>query len=129
MTINIDSQVLESFVPVYDAIPDKWEDARPFLVEQLKKISDGVNARTIGFYLDEELLSGNAFYPSATELSNGETSQQFRTILRKVINTGQLPNAGTTRTPHGITFDNNFQLIRGFLSATDPVNLLAFGLM
>ena len=40
-----DAQQLDSFVPVYDAVPDKWDDARPFIVEQLKRISNAVNIR------------------------------------------------------------------------------------
>ena len=51
MMPRLDSQTLESYVPVYDVVPEKWEEARPFLVEQLKKISEGVNTREIGFFL------------------------------------------------------------------------------
>ena len=40
-----DNQQLESFVPVYDAVPDKWDDARPFIVEQLKRLAFAVNIR------------------------------------------------------------------------------------
>jgi hypothetical protein len=54
----LDSQEFESYVPVYDTVPEQWEDARAFLVEQLKKISNAVNVREIGWLLDEELLSG-----------------------------------------------------------------------
>ncbi len=125
MTLGMDSQQLESYVPVYDAIPDKWEDARPFLVEQLKKISNGVNIREIGWFLDEELLSGKAFIPSAN-ISGG--SQQYRTILRKVVDFGPLPAAGTLTKPHGITFDSNFTLMQLYGAATDPVGLTAIGL-
>ena len=37
MSAISDNQMLESFVPIYDVVPDKWEVARPFLVEQLSK--------------------------------------------------------------------------------------------
>ncbi len=39
MTIPPQDQQFDSFVPVYDTVPEQWEDARQFLVEQLKKIS------------------------------------------------------------------------------------------
>lgn len=126
--IPIDSQVLESFVPVYDAIPEKWEDARPFVVEQLKKLANGINVREIGFFLDEELLSGKSFIPGINNALDGETSQQFRNILRKVVDCGALPNAGLKQVPHGIFIDSNFTLIDLFGAATDPVNLLSFDL-
>lgn len=118
--MSFDSQTFESYVPVYDTVPEKWEDARPFLVEQLKKISNGVNIREIGWYLDEELLSGKAYIPSVDQLAAGETSQQYRQIFRKVIVFPSLI-AGVNTQPHGITIDGNFTLIQLFASATDAV--------
>lgn len=123
--MNLDSQVLESYVPVYDAVPDKWEEARPFIVEQLKKLANAVNIREIGWFLDEELLSGKAFIPGVNAMSNGATSQLYRQVLRKVIDFGALPNAATKSVPHGITFDNNFTLTFLGAYATNPSSRLA----
>lgn len=117
------SQTFESFVPVYDTVPEKWEEGRQFLVEHLKKISNAVNAREIGFFLDEELISGKQFIPAANLTGN---SQQFRTILRKVIDFGALPNAGTKTAAHGITVDANFTLMQMYAAATDPIALSSF---
>jgi hypothetical protein len=113
----MNSQNFESYVPVYDTVPEKWEEARQFLVEHLKKISNAVNIREIGWFLDEELLSGKQFIP-------GSIPQQFRTILRKVINFGPLaPGANTL--PHGIVFDSNFTLINLYAAATNSAVFLA----
>lgn len=120
------SQEFESFVPVYDTVPEKWEDARPFLVETLKKITNGVNIREIGWFLDEELLSGKAFIPGPT--LPGNNPGQFRQILRKVIDFGQLPNTGTKSVPHGILVDSNFTLMQMYAAATDPILLQAIPL-
>lgn len=125
--MNLSSQELESYVPVYDTVPSDWKDARPFLVEVLKKISNAVNIREIGWHLDEELLSGKAFIPSATPPGN-ETPQQFRQMLRMVVDTGTLPNNGTISIPHNITVDYNFTLINMFGGATDPINLISLPL-
>lgn len=119
----MNSQDFESFVPVYDVVPEKWEDAREFLVEHLKKISNAVNIREIGWFLNEELLSGKSFIPGTTAAGN---PQQFRTILRKVIEFGALPAAGTKSVAHGINVDANFTLIQIFSSATDPVSFISF---
>lgn len=116
-----DSQILESFVPVYDAIPEKWEESRPFIVEQFKKISNAVNIREIGWFLDEELLSGKAFLPGLNNLT-GSTSQQFRQILRKVIVFPGL-TVGLNSEPHGIFIDANFTLIQLWGSATNAIAL------
>lgn len=113
-----DAQQLESFVPVYDAVPEKWEDARPFMVEQLKRISNAVNIREIGWFLDEELLSGKAFIPGSTNMDNLSTSQTFRTILRKVIVFPGL-SVGVNTQAHGLTVDANFSLIQLFGAATN----------
>ncbi len=118
MTLPIDSQIFESYVPVFDAIPDRWEDARPFIVEHLKKVSNAINVREIGFFLDEELLSGKFFIPGANIVSYGGNSQQFRTILRKVIEVGPIA-IGANAVPHSVVVDANFTLIQLWASATN----------
>lgn len=120
-----DSQEFESFVPVYDVVPENWEDARPMLVETLKKITNAVNVREIGFYLDEELLSGKQFIPSVSMSgTDSSNSQQFRTILRKVIDVGPL-TVGANSFAHGITVDSNFTLIDMWVSATRSATPIA----
>jgi len=122
MTIPIDSQNLESYVPVYDVAPQTWEEGMPFIVEQLKKLANAVNAREIGFFLDQELLSGKSFIPGVNISSGGGSSQQFRTILRKVITFPGL-TAGVNTQPHEVTVDANFSLIQMFGAATNATAL------
>ncbi len=119
--MNPSSQFFESYVPVYDTVPERWEDARQFLVEHLKKISNAVNIREIGWFLDEELLSGKQFIPPTP--ASG-TSTQYRSILRKVIDFSPLA-VGLNSQPHGITFDANFTLLQLYGAATDSVALVA----
>lgn len=126
MTTPLDSQNFESYVPVYDTVPEKWEDARQFLVEVLKKISNAVNIREIGWFLDEELLSGKQFIPSPT--TNNNSPSQVRTVLRTVINFGALPATATKSVAHNVTVDANFTLIDMYISATDPIGLVGFSL-
>ena len=121
MSMISDNQEFESYVPVYDTVPEKWEDSRPFIVEMLKRISNAVNAREIGFFIDEEVLSGKAFIPSAN-LSG--TSQQFRQVLRKVIDVSPLV-PGVNAFAHNITFDANFTLVDSWVSATNSTTFLA----
>jgi len=121
----MNDQQFESYLPIYDAIPDEWEKAREFIVEHLKKISNAVNVREIGFLLDEELLSGKQFIPTvAMSGSNSSNSQQFRSVLRKVIDCSPLI-AGANIFPHGITFDINFTLIDLWVSATNSTTFIA----
>ncbi len=119
------SQQFESYVPVYDTIPEKWEDAREMLVEALKKISNEINVREIGFYLDEEQLSGKGFIPTvAMSGDNSSDSQQTRSIFRKVVDTGSLV-AGAKSVAHGITIDSNFSLIDLWVAATNSGTLVS----
>ena len=111
MTYPQDSQQYESFVPVYDAIPEKWEDARPFVVEQLKKISDAVNIREIAWFLNEQLLTGKSFIP-------GTATAQNRQVFRMTINCGALV-IGLNTFPHGITFNIQFTLVQMWAAATN----------
>lgn len=100
------SQVFESYLPVYDAVPDKWDDAQEFLAERLKEIANAVNAREIGFFIDELVLSGKAFIPSA--ITQGDASpNQFRQVLRKVFDVGPL-SVGLNTINHYIVVDANF---------------------
>ena len=116
-----DSTTFDSYVPVYDAVPEKWEEAKPFIVEVLKKMSNAINIREIGWLLDEELLTGKAFIPGP--VVPGNNPGIYRQVFRKVIDFGPLPDSSTKAVAHGITFDANFTLIQLWGSATEPSTL------
>jgi len=121
-----DNEIFESYVPVYDVIPANWNEARPVIVEQLKRLANAINIREIGWFIDEEVLSGKSFIPGDNTAFNEATSQLFRQVFRKVIDFGALPAAGTKSVPHGISFTENFSLTFLNAYATDPVNFIAF---
>lgn len=112
MTTPPQAELLDSFVPVYDVLPEDWDEARQFLVEQLKKMSNAINIREIGWFLDQELLSGQQFFPGTVD------NQNFRSILRIVVDFSPLA-IGITSLPHGVTVDANFSLIDLWGSATN----------
>lgn len=125
MTIPQDSQQFESYVPVYDAIPDTFDQSKSFIVEQLKKISDGVNIREIGWFLDEELLTGKQFIPGSINSDASQTGQNYRSILRKVVDVGPLVAGLNVGILHGILFDFNFTLIDIWVAGTNSTTLTA----
>lgn len=114
------SQEFESFLPVYDTVPEKWEEARQFLIEQLKKISTAVNTREIGWLLDQELLSGKSLFRNTAVTG---TNEQFRSIFRKVIDFGAL-TIGVNTKAHGILVDSNFTLVQLYAAATNSTGLI-----
>lgn len=115
------STKFDSYVPVYDAIPDDWKEAKNFLVERLKEHANAINVRAIGWLLDEELLSGFQFIQP---LNFTGTSEQNRSVFRKTLNVGSLV-AGANSFSHGITFDANFTLIDLWCAATDTTTPIA----
>lgn len=119
MTIS-DNQQLEAYVPVYDVAPKTWEEASGFVVEQLKLHANAINAREIGFFLDQELLSGKSFVPGLNNAADGGSSQQFRSILRKVVVFPGLISGVNTQ-PHGVKIDANFTLVQLFGAATNAI--------
>lgn len=120
--MSVSSQQFETYVPVYDVVPEKWEEARPFLVEMLKKITNSLNSKEVGFFLDEELLSGKSFIPGVTIAGNNPG--QFRSLFRKVIDVSPLA-VGANVFAHGIQFDSNFTLIEMYVGATNSLTLNA----
>ena len=116
------STTFDNTIPVYNAIPDGWAEAREYLVETLKEISNGINDREVGFYIDDQVTTGKSFIPGVTVSGSPPA---MRTVLRKVVNCGTLP-AGTgvpvtTTTAHGITFDDKFTLVEFYGASTRPV--------
>lgn len=122
MTTPQDSQQFDSYISTYGAIPESWDDARPFLVERFKEIVNSLNFKEIGWFLDQELLSGKAFIPSA--INKTGTQGEFRSVLRYVVDVHPLV-AGANTFPLPITFDANFTLIDLWVAATNSSTLTA----
>ncbi|MDC7243650.1 MAG: hypothetical protein PQJ44_06915 [Sphaerochaetaceae bacterium] len=117
----VDSENELLYLPEYDVIPDNWKEAKKHIVESLTSYAESINAKEIGWYYDVELDTGKKFIP----ISNDVTSNQWRTIFRKVVDTGTLPNTTTTNTAHGVTVDANFTLIDLYGAATKPTSAFA----
>jgi len=118
-----DSTFFDSYLPVYDAVPENWEEAKPFFVEVLKKISEVTNRREIGWLLDEEVLTGKAFIPAA--VNNTGEQDPYRQVLRKVIDLGALIVGVNPGVNHGIEFNVRFTLIDMWVSGTNSSTLTA----
>ncbi len=105
---------LESYLPLFYAIPEEWEDAKPFFSEVLKKISDITNTREIGWLLNEELLNGQQF------ISSTPNTQNYRSVFRKVVDCGQIVAGVPKIVPHGVNY-TNFTLIHLYGAGTNAV--------
>jgi len=93
------------------------EDEKLFLTQITKFARDlarASNNKDVGLYMLTELLNGQQFF--------GATPQRNRSIFRKVVRCGALPNIGTSTTAHGITtLTANSRLTRIYGTACDPI--------
>jgi hypothetical protein len=117
------SVVYDSFVPLYDSVPEEWGNARQTIVEMNRKISTCLNSREIGFCLLEETLSGKQLFLDVQPTTG--TTQQFRDVFRTMVNFGPLPASGTVSKPHGIDFTDNNVFVVISATATDPIGFTA----
>ena len=86
----------------------------------LNDIATAVNSKDSGLYDSITTVTGQQFYP--TYSTQSASSSNFRSVLRLVVDTGTLPNAGTSTTAHGITFGTTLTATRIYGAATDPGN-------
>lgn len=112
------SQDIDTFVPVYDALPDEWEDSKKALIERLRRIADNINVREVGFYLEEQQLTGSKF-----QGPDGDPNT-LRSMFRKVVDASPL-DLGANSFAHGINFDSSFTLLKMQVAATDSTGLTA----
>ena len=108
------SNEFDTYIPVYNDLPEEWEESRTFLVEQLREMTEGINAREVAIYIDTEQLTGGQF------IKGTANPPQFRNIFRKVIDFGALPNTTAKTVAHGITTTANTRIISRNAWANDP---------
>lgn len=102
----------DTFVPVYSETPPEWDDARGYITETFKRLGNTVNTRESGSYVDVEVVNGQQFVPG--------TGRDTRSVFRKVVKFGALPNAAIKRVAHGIATTANTRITRIYAAATQP---------
>lgn len=106
------------------------EDFTTHLRNNFNNIVMALNIKDSGYYSQDEFVNGQLFYPNYSRVDSASSAPAtFRQVFRKVIDTGTLPNAGTSTTAHGITTlpaagNTTFIATRIYGCATDPVNRL-----
>ncbi len=110
--------------PIYDLeISEPFKDILVRLYQNLNNISLSLNARDLGYYDTQEFLNSQVFFPNPAFNSSTGPLASYRSVFRKVINFGMLPNTGTTSQPHGITCLKSTSFTRIYATASDPINL------
>jgi hypothetical protein len=120
-----DDQKLDVYLPIYDSLPEDWKESRTFIAQVLRRIANTLNTREVGWYLDDETISGQSFIPGVSSTTNNYIKPLFRNVYRKVVDFGALPNAATKTVAHGIQITSSYTITRIYGAATDPVALSA----
>lgn len=112
-TGNIGGQIQESFV-----LPAEGAAAHIRIRQYLNDIAYALNRKDSGYFVTESTTTGQQFVPTFD--ADNSSSVFYRPVLRKVIDTGTLPNTGTTNTAHEISIGTEYSVTRVYGAATDP---------
>lgn len=88
------------------------------LYQNLNIMALAINRKESGTYGLANFITSEQYYPNPAT-----GSQEFRTVVRTVINFGALPNTATKAVAHGIPFNAGFTLTRLYAAATDTTGL------
>lgn len=91
------------------------------LYQNINNIVLILNTKDTGVYSESEFINGQQYFPATITGTN--QASNYRTVYRKVINFGALPNAGAKTVAHNIAIDARYSLTRLYASATDPLAL------
>jgi hypothetical protein len=89
------------------------------LYQNLNVMSLVLNQKDTGYYVDQEYVNGQQFFPDPKLNLNSSAEPIYRQVFRKVINLGALPNATTKTIPHNIIIQSNYTLTRLYGAATN----------
>lgn len=107
-----------NILPTKFVIPEDYSELLIKLSQYLNEIALAVNSKEYGLMDSLETFTGKLFLP-LFDATKGQ-SATFRDVFRVVIDTGTLPNAGTSTTAHGITTTENYSIVSIYGGATDP---------
>lgn len=101
----------------------EFKDFLVRLYQTTNNIALALNLKDTGYYVDQEYVNGQSWFPDPSLTSNTAESPEYRQVYRLVVNFGALPDgtaAVTKNVAHGLTVDDNtsFTRIYGVASKT-----------
>lgn len=88
------------------------------LYQNLNNMSLALNLKDSGYYVLQEFLNGQAYFPNPALGSLTPTSPVFRQVFRLVINFPGL-NLGVNVQPHGLTITTGYSFTRIYATASN----------
>jgi len=91
------------------------------LTQSVNNIAIASNLKDSGYYVKEEFVNSQVFFPNPALTSTTPQTPTFRQVFRKVIDFGALPNTGAKTVAHGIAPNATFTFTRIYATASDPI--------
>lgn len=107
---------------IYDLDPNSHE-FKEFLVRLRQSMNDMamvLNIKDSGYYVDQEFVNGQVFFPDPTLDSTTAQTPIYRQVFRKVIDFGALPNTALKSVAHGLTITTNYFFTRIYGTSKNP---------
>jgi hypothetical protein len=89
------------------------------LYQNINNIANVLNLKDTGYYLNQEFVNGQLYFPNPNYNSSTPEDPGFRQVWRLVVNFGPLPAAGSTSKPHGLTINSGVTFTRIYATASD----------
>lgn len=101
--LNIDPKLKELLVRLY---------------QNVNNIALSVNTRDAGYYVQQEFINGQIYFPNPNLDSTTPQSPTMRQVFRTVVNFGALPNAAAKSIAHGINVVPGYSFTRIYGTST-----------
>ncbi len=93
------------------------------MYQNLNVMAISLNTRDAGFYVQDEFVCGQVYFPNPSLSSATSTRPTLRQVFRKVILFGALPNTGASSVAHNIPVDAGYSFTRIYAAASDQSGL------
>lgn len=89
------------------------------LYQNINNISLALNIKDSGYYITDEFVNGQLFFPNPTLNSSTLANAEFRQVFRLVIDFGALPNTAAKVVPHNLAVNIGYTFTRIYATASD----------
>ena len=120
-----DNSKYGSFVATTNIYDLEGKDIETVLIrlrQTLNELALSNNIKDSGYYVLEEFLNGQRWFPDPALNSTTAKAPAPRQVFRKVVNFGALPNATSKTAAHGLSVKDTWTFTRMYATASDPVS-------
>lgn len=89
------------------------------LYQNINAMALVLNIKDSGYYVQDEFINGQQFFPNPSLTSASSTTPVFRSVVRKVINFGALSNTAAKSVAHGLTINSSYTFTRIYGCSSD----------